>query len=76
MKRLLFFLMLLPIMAALASPARAQTAGTDELTSTVTAMARVGRAFAPSFSPDGSQIAFISDLSGVPQIWVVSSSGG
>jgi dipeptidyl aminopeptidase/acylaminoacyl peptidase len=48
----------------------------DELTTTVTAMARIGRASSPRFSPDGSRIAFITDLSGVPQVWVVPAAGG
>jgi dipeptidyl aminopeptidase/acylaminoacyl peptidase len=39
-------------------------------------MAKVASCFAPSFSPDGSQIAFISNLSGVPQVWVVPVEGG
>jgi dipeptidyl aminopeptidase/acylaminoacyl peptidase len=56
-------------------PAFAQTSA-DELTATVTAMARVGRAFAPSFSPDGKHIAYITDITGVPQVWMVPASGG
>jgi Tol biopolymer transport system component len=39
-------------------------------------MARIGRATLPSFSPDGKRIAFVCDLSGVPQIWTVPSEGG
>ena len=42
----------------------------------VTHMAKVGRAGSPTFSPDGKRIAFVSDLSGVPQIWVMSAEGG
>ncbi len=48
----------------------------DDLTATVTAMARIGRSSSPSFSPDGSQIAFLGDLSGIPQVWVVPTAGG
>jgi dipeptidyl aminopeptidase/acylaminoacyl peptidase len=39
-------------------------------------LAGVGFCAAPSFSPDGSQIAFISDLSGTPQLWTVPYEGG
>ena len=54
-----------------AAPSRA-----DDLTATVTAMARIGRAYAPTFSPDGSRIAFVTDLSGMPQVWTVPAAGG
>src|SRR5262249_54077956 len=30
----------------------------------------------PSFSPDGERLAFVSNLSGVPQVWTVSAAGG
>jgi dipeptidyl aminopeptidase/acylaminoacyl peptidase len=39
-------------------------------------LASTGRAFSPTFSPDGSQVAFISDLNGIPQVWIVPASGG
>jgi dipeptidyl aminopeptidase/acylaminoacyl peptidase len=47
-----------------------------ELTAKVTRMAKIGRAGSPSFSPDGQRIAFVSDLNGIPQIWVVPVQGG
>ena len=55
-------------------PARAQTPAA--LTPAVSRMAKIGRAWSPTFSPDGTRIAFVSDLSGVPQIWVVPAEGG
>jgi dipeptidyl aminopeptidase/acylaminoacyl peptidase len=48
----------------------------DDLDARVAAMARIGRAFAPHFSPDGSRMAFIADLGGTPQVWVVPATGG
>jgi dipeptidyl aminopeptidase/acylaminoacyl peptidase len=48
----------------------------DDLETVVTRMARVGRASTPTFSPDGKQIAFIADLSGTPQVWIVPVTGG
>ena len=39
-------------------------------------MARVGSCTSPSFSPDGQQIAFISNMSGIPQAWIMPASGG
>ena len=43
---------------------------------TVLLMARVGRCWSPSFSPDGRELAFVSDLSGSPQVWRIALSGG
>ena len=50
--------------------------GQDALTTTVTLMAKIGVCLSPSFSPDGKQIALISTLNGIPQVWVVSTAGG
>ncbi len=30
----------------------------------------------PTFSPDGEQVAFLHDVTGVPQVWSVSRAGG
>ncbi len=63
----------LPILLAsfLALPAPA-----DELETRIATMARVGGAWSPSFSPDGSRLAFVSNLSGQPQVWTIPTSGG
>jgi dipeptidyl aminopeptidase/acylaminoacyl peptidase len=51
-------------------------AGADPLADNVARMAAVGFSTAPSFSPDGSSIAFLSNMSGVPQIFIVPTEGG
>ena len=48
----------------------------DELVRTVERLAGIGFCHTPSFSPDGSRIAFLSDLSGTPQVWTVAFEGG
>src|SRR5690349_2886306 len=48
----------------------------QDLAVTVERFARVSSAFAPDFSPDGKWISFISNLSGVPQAWIVPVEGG
>jgi dipeptidyl aminopeptidase/acylaminoacyl peptidase len=52
------------------------TALADDLERTVATMARIGFANSPSLSPDGKSVAFLSNMSGSPQIWVVSTDGG
>jgi dipeptidyl aminopeptidase/acylaminoacyl peptidase len=48
----------------------------DDLETTVRLMASVGSCSSPTFSPDGTRLAFVSDMSGVPQVWTVAASGG
>jgi dipeptidyl aminopeptidase/acylaminoacyl peptidase len=70
--------LLLPLMSLAVAGLQAEPAAgaSNDLTATVTAMARIGRAFGPTFSPDGSRLAVISDLNGAPQIWIVPTAGG
>lgn len=63
------------LFAALGATA-ADTPATDDLTRAVTLMARIGRCISPSFSPDGKTLAFICDMSGVPQVWTAPAEGG
>ena len=62
---------LVPLGAAAESPA-----SSDQLTEAVTRMARIGRCWSPSFSPDGKNLAIVCDMTGTPQVWTVSSGGG
>jgi dipeptidyl aminopeptidase/acylaminoacyl peptidase len=56
-----------------ASSAAAQSPDTD---GTVEAIAKMRSASSPSFSPDGARIAFISNVSGSPQVWTMPAGGG
>src|SRR5262245_31351252 len=56
--------------------AEAQTAKNARLVDMVTRMAKIGRASSPTFSPDGVRLAYVSDQTGVPQVWVVQTAGG
>jgi len=56
--------------------ASAQTSKNAHLVEMVTRMAKIGRAGSPAFSPDGTRIAFVSDQTGVPQVWVTTIDGG
>ena len=48
----------------------------DDLARSVEMMAKVGAAYAPSFSPDAERLAYITNISGSPQVWIVPSAGG
>lgn len=36
----------------------------------------VRTAYQPSFSPDGQRVAFLTDITGLPQVWIVDAAGG
>lgn len=66
-----------PLALALATSAAPSLFAADEaLEVAVARMARVGSAFSPTFAPDGRRVAFVSNLGGLPQIWVVPVEGG
>jgi dipeptidyl aminopeptidase/acylaminoacyl peptidase len=48
----------------------------DALAREVAAMARIGFSSTPAFSPDAKTVAFLSNMSGSPQIWTVPAGGG
>ncbi len=52
------------------------SAQTEDLAASVALMAKIGSCGSPTFSPDGKTIAFVSNMSGLPQIWTVSVEGG
>ena len=66
---------LIPVLLIISIHAVAQESSED-LAAKIEAMAKVGACYSASFSPDGSEIAFISNMSGTPQLWKMSSSGG
>ncbi|HXN40340.1 MAG TPA: hypothetical protein VN918_01035, partial [Myxococcaceae bacterium] len=47
-----------------------------ELERTVSLMSKIGSSSSPTFSPDGKRIAFISNVTGIPQAWTVPTDGG
>ncbi len=47
-----------------------------DLETTVSLMAKIGTCSSPTFSPDGKTIAFVWNITGIPQIWTVSTDGG
>jgi dipeptidyl aminopeptidase/acylaminoacyl peptidase len=59
-----------------APPALAAPRPSDELEREVARMNRVAGCWSPSFSPDGLRLAFVSNLTGVPQVWTVAADGG
>ena len=42
----------------------------------ITAMGRVGGASSAQYSPDGKQIAYLTNISGSPQAWIIPAGGG
>jgi dipeptidyl aminopeptidase/acylaminoacyl peptidase len=71
-----FYRSLFVAIALCGAPQLWAQAPTDPLTEEVSRMARIGSAFGGKFSNDGKQIAFITSLSGTPQVWVMPASGG
>ena len=72
MKRNTLVLLLAAVLALSTGAAPAPS----ELERSVVAMVKIGFCGSPSFSPDGRTIAFVSNMTGIPQIFTVSSAGG
>ncbi len=58
------------------TPVPARTAGAGEPGALTSAIAAIATAEAPSLSPDGRRVAFVSDEGGQSQLWVVPRAGG
>lgn len=69
-------LLALTLLSSLAAMTPAQSPPPNDLERTVALMAKVGACWSPSFSPDGTRIAFVSNMSGVPQVYVMPTMGG
>jgi dipeptidyl aminopeptidase/acylaminoacyl peptidase len=54
----------------------AQADRPSDLTERVTRMARIGSVTAPSFSSDGRWLSVISNVSGLPQLYIMPAEGG
>jgi dipeptidyl aminopeptidase/acylaminoacyl peptidase len=66
-------LFLAPLRFSIAGETAAANA---DLERSVARMARIGSCSSPTFSPDGKRLAFVSNMSGLPQIWTVATEGG
>jgi dipeptidyl aminopeptidase/acylaminoacyl peptidase len=66
------------LIIALAAAGLAATAAAPAAAAapSVAAIASIRSAGSPSFSPDGSRVAYISNASGSPQVWVAQAAGG
>jgi len=58
---------------AMAGAAGAQS---DSMTARIKAMAEIPNTSSAMYSPDGKRIAFLSNRSGTPHVWLVSTEGG
>lgn len=66
----------LSLLVASLAPAARAAPEPDPIADQVARMSAVGFCTAPSFSPDGASIAFLSNLTGVPQVFIVPTEGG
>ena len=62
--------------AATARPGSGQDSQDDPLEAAVGRLARIGSCRGPSLAPDGGRVAFVADLTGIPQVWTVAVAGG
>jgi Tol biopolymer transport system component len=67
---------LVVLLAAAPALAAGPAAPSGNLERAVAAIVKIGFCSSPSFSADGKRIAFVSNLTGVPQIFIVATGGG
>lgn len=66
----------LALLLACAPALAADTPADAELEARITAMGKVSSASAGQYSPDGQHIAYLTNVSGSPQAWVMPAAGG
>ena len=74
--RMVFLATIISSLLVASALARRPLADDNDLGISVARMAKVGSASSPSFSPDGSRIAFVTNISGLPQVWTMPTAGG
>ena len=55
------------------APSPAGRSASDEVAVAFEKMTKIISNYSPSLSPDGKQVAFISSINGVPQIWIADT---
>ena len=70
MKLFICLLLLFITVASYAQPDK------EKMIGEITAMAKVAWCYDPTFSADGKEITFLSNMSGSPQVWKMSATGG
>lgn len=66
----------LALVILLAGASFAAHAEDGALKARIEALGKINSASAPSFAPDGKRVAYLSNRSGSPQVWVVDRTGG